>query len=245
MRTESKRPMPSAFARPESSSPRSKRRPAAGGSWSAAAPAAWPPARKRWPRPSPRKSPSAASSTPPVDLCVKPTGCHGFCETGPLVVLAARRDPLHQGAARTASRRSSRRPSSAARSSTGLLYKDPVSGERIEQYAEIPFYANQTAGRAAQHRPHRPRDSSTTTSRPAATPALAKALVEMTPDEVIDEVETSGLRGRGGGGFPTGRKWRSCRKAPRRRAATCSATATRATRAPSWTARSWRATPTR
>ncbi|HUU31033.1 MAG TPA: NADH-quinone oxidoreductase subunit NuoF, partial [Phycisphaerae bacterium] len=43
--------------------------------------------------------------------------------------------------------------------------------------------------------------------------ALAKALTTMTPEQVLQEVERSGLRGRGGGGFPTGRKWRSCRNA--------------------------------
>ncbi|GAI27242.1 unnamed protein product, partial [marine sediment metagenome] len=43
--------------------------------------------------------------------------------------------------------------------------------------------------------------------------ALAKVLSSMTPEEVISEVELAGLRGRGGGGFPTSRKWRSCREA--------------------------------
>ncbi len=43
--------------------------------------------------------------------------------------------------------------------------------------------------------------------------ALAKVLEQMTPEEVIEEITASGLRGRGGGGFPTGRKWRSCREA--------------------------------
>ena len=43
--------------------------------------------------------------------------------------------------------------------------------------------------------------------------ALAKAVTTMTPQEVIDEVKTSGLRGRGGGGFPTGIKWDSCKRA--------------------------------
>lgn len=44
--------------------------------------------------------------------------------------------------------------------------------------------------------------------------ALRKVLTEMEPEQVIEEVTASGLRGRGGGGFPTGRKWRSCRQAP-------------------------------
>ncbi len=44
--------------------------------------------------------------------------------------------------------------------------------------------------------------------------ALAKVLTSMTPDEVIEEIKDSGLRGRGGAGFPTGRKWESCQKAP-------------------------------
>ncbi|MBU1338527.1 MAG: SLBB domain-containing protein, partial [Acidobacteria bacterium] len=44
--------------------------------------------------------------------------------------------------------------------------------------------------------------------------ALAKALSEMTPEEIIDEIKKSGLRGRGGGGFPTGLKWELCRKQP-------------------------------
>ncbi len=44
--------------------------------------------------------------------------------------------------------------------------------------------------------------------------SLKRALTEMTPEQVVAEVEKSGLRGRGGGGFPTGRKWRFCREAP-------------------------------
>ena len=46
--------------------------------------------------------------------------------------------------------------------------------------------------------------------------ALEKVLTEMTPEQVIAEVSRSGLRRRGGGGFPTGRKWESCRNAPSR-----------------------------
>jgi len=44
--------------------------------------------------------------------------------------------------------------------------------------------------------------------------ALAKALTEMTSDDIVNEIKNSGLRGRGGGGFPTGLKWEFCKKAP-------------------------------
>ena len=43
---------------------------------------------------------------------------------------------------------------------------------------------------------------------------MAKALFEMKPEQIIDEIKASGLRGRGGAGFPTGKKWEDCRKAP-------------------------------
>ena len=46
--------------------------------------------------------------------------------------------------------------------------------------------------------------------------ALVKALTEMTPDQIIQEIKKSGLRGRGGGGFPTGIKWETCRHAAKR-----------------------------
>ncbi|MBA7565182.1 NADP-reducing hydrogenase subunit HndC [subsurface metagenome] len=52
-----------------------------------------------------------------------------------------------------------------------------------------------------------------TISPSAATPPWAKALFQMTPEKIVEEVKKSGLRGRGGGGFPTGRKWQSCREA--------------------------------
>ena len=53
-----------------------------------------------------------------------------------------------------------------------------------------------------------PLQASRSTSPATATQALAKALTEMTPEQVVDEVLASGLRGRGGAGFPTGLKWR-------------------------------------
>jgi NADH-quinone oxidoreductase subunit F len=146
-----------------------------------------------------------------VNLFVKSTGCHGFCERGPLVAM---------------------RPSGILYTKVkpkkveeiidttliggelipGLLYKEPVSGERIEQYEEIPFYKNQV--RVAMRNIGRIDPTSILDAlAEGAYAGLAKALFELSPDQVIDEVEASGQRGRGGAGFPTGRKWRSCRAA--------------------------------
>ncbi len=97
-----------------------------------------------------------------------------------------------------------------------------------------PGPALQGPGERRAHRAVRPRSRSTRTrcgwrcatsaasTRPIILDAIAegaysgvaKALFEMTPDEVIDEVATSGQRGRGGAGFDTARKWRSCKAAP-------------------------------
>ena len=74
--------------------------------------------------------------------------------------------------------------------------------------------------------------------------ALGKVLTEMTPQEVIDLVLASGLRGRGGAGFPTGRKWQFAAATPRRNRSTPAATPTKATPARSWTVPCWRATLT-
>lgn len=69
--------------------------------------------------------------------------------------------------------------------------------------------------------------------------ALGKVLTEMTPQEVIDVIKASGLRGRGGAGFPTGTKCSSRRRSPPARN-TSAATQTRATRVRLWTVRCWR-----
>lgn len=92
-----------------------------------------------------------------------------------------------------------------------LLYKDDA-GKDCTTVEEIPFYASQqkvaltTCGKldCEDIREYMAFDGYT---------ALAKAIFEMTPEEVINEISTSGLRGRGGGGFPTGIKWTACREA--------------------------------
>lgn len=94
-----------------------------------------------------------------------------------------------------------------------LFYTDPVTHERYVRQDDIPFYARQTRLTLGNCGHIAPDDINDYLANGGYT-ALAKALLEMTPEEVIDEMIASGLRGRGGGGFPTGLKWKLTRQQP-------------------------------
>jgi NADH-quinone oxidoreductase subunit F len=146
-----------------------------------------------------------------VKLMVKKTGCHGFCEMGPLVVFHP------EGTCYTKVKEKDVEEIVEKTVLSGevidrLLYQSPDSEERIEKFQEIPFYARQRKNvlhDIGTIDPEEIRDYIAV----GGYNALAKALEKMKPDQVIDEVERSGLRGCGGGGFSTGRKWRTCVKA--------------------------------
>jgi len=94
-----------------------------------------------------------------------------------------------------------------------FLFLDPVSGKRIEKEADIPFYKAQNRQLIHVNRfvdPFSIEDYIAT----GGYQAIAKALKEFKPSAVIAEVKASGLRGRGGAGFPTGRKWEEAHEAP-------------------------------
>ncbi len=140
------------------------------------------------------------------------TGCHGFCERGPLVVVRPA-GILYQQT----------KPSDVAEiietSIEGdgiverLLYVDLSTGERIQREEDVPFYRHQKRLVLDRNGIIDPTsiDDYVATGGYAS---LAKALGSMTPDGVVGEVKKSGLRGRGGAGFPTGLKWELCRKSP-------------------------------
>jgi NADH-quinone oxidoreductase subunit F len=94
-----------------------------------------------------------------------------------------------------------------------LLYKDPVTGERVLREHEVPFYARQQRvlfGNNGRIDPKNIDDYLLV----GGYAALAKVLSGLKPETVVEEIKRSGLRGRGGAGFPTGVKWEACRKQP-------------------------------
>jgi NADH-quinone oxidoreductase subunit F len=93
-----------------------------------------------------------------------------------------------------------------------LLYRDPVTKEKVVHEYEVPFYKKQMRlvfGMNGMIEPTRIEDYLAI----GGYGALAKVLTQGDPQAVIDDISAAGLRGRGGGGFPTGRKWNATRKA--------------------------------
>jgi NADH-quinone oxidoreductase subunit F len=93
-----------------------------------------------------------------------------------------------------------------------LLFTDPVSGAVARTEEDLPFFAKQSRDLMSKNRFIDPCDINDYIAQGGYS-ALVKALTRMTPENVIEEVKVSGLRGCGGGGYPTGRKWEQCRAA--------------------------------
>ena len=142
---------------------------------------------------------------------LRTTGCHGFCEQGPIVVIEPGNifychvtpDDAFEIISQTVVR---------GEIIERLLYTDPVSGEKARTESAIPFYQRQDRQLLSQNRQVDP-CSIEDYFAAGGYSALAKVLDRVAPEEIIKEIKTSGLRGRGGGGFPTGRKWTDCREA--------------------------------
>ena len=142
---------------------------------------------------------------------LKVTGCPGFCERGPLVVTEPGGIFYQRVKAKDAAEIISQ---TVLKGSTveRLLYTDAKTGKKVNQEDEIPFYKKQNRlllGNVSQIDPGNIGDYLAL----GGYAALSKALFQMSPEEIINEIKKSGLRGRGGGGFPTGVKWESCRQA--------------------------------
>ncbi|MBE5983500.1 NADH-ubiquinone oxidoreductase-F iron-sulfur binding region domain-containing protein [Lacrimispora sp. AGF001] len=138
------------------------------------------------------------------------TGCFGFCEKGP--ILKVYPDNVFYITVK---------PEDAeeiitehvikGRKVERLLYVEPNTKKRLEGQKSIPFYKKQIRIALRNCGFINPEDINEYIAADGYQ-ALAKCLTEMSPDEVIDTVVQSGLRGRGGGGYPTGLKWKYTRQ---------------------------------
>jgi len=143
---------------------------------------------------------------------IKATGCNGWCEKGPLIRLMPR-DITY------CSVRPEDVPEIVNKTLTQgivikrLLYRDPVTKEHISSHLQTGFYRKQHKIALRNIGEIDPGEIHDYLERDGYK-ALEKTLKALTPQEVIDTVKASGLRGRGGGGFPTGRKWQACQEAP-------------------------------
>jgi NADH-quinone oxidoreductase subunit F len=140
----------------------------------------------------------------------KPTGCHGLCSRGPLVVIEPG-DLFYQRVSVDDVEDIVNKTILNNEVIKKLQYKQENSKEVIAKASDIPYYAKQTRLVLKNIGKVDPTDINDSIMRGSYS-ALAKVLTRMSPQDVINEVGNSKLRGRGGAGFPTGLKWESCAK---------------------------------
>ncbi|SPD71914.1 NADH-quinone oxidoreductase subunit F [uncultured Desulfobacterium sp.] len=146
---------------------------------------------------------------------IKTTGCHGFCSRGPLVIMQPA-GIFYQRVQPDDAQEIIQATLVEGRPVERLLYEDTKTGERIIHDYEIPFYKHQQRIVLKNIGKIDPTDIYDTIGAGGYL-ALAKVLSRMSPADVVSAIETSGLRGRGGAGFPTGRKWASAVAASKKR----------------------------
>ncbi len=139
------------------------------------------------------------------------TGCLGFCEREPIVIVepkeifypSVKAEDVPEIIAETVGK---------GKVVERLLYTDPQTNATVTYASEIPFYKKQQPLIFGNNKRIDPRSIDDYIAIGGYS-ALSKVLTELAPEEIIERVKKSGLRGRGGGGFPTGVKWESCRRA--------------------------------
>ena len=139
------------------------------------------------------------------------TGCHGFCEKGPILIL----DPEEICYLQVTPEDIPDIINLTLKEKkvlNRLLYVDPTTGEKVTHESDIPFYKNQQRLVFGANRRIDPRSIEDYIAI-GGYRALVKALFKMSPEQVIEEVKEANLRGRGGAGFPAGKKWEFASKA--------------------------------
>ena len=137
------------------------------------------------------------------------TGCNGFCGEGPIIVVDPGEIFYHQ-MTEDKIQRMVREHLLKGRPVEDFMFTPPGEEAPIPRMSEIPFFKKQRLVALRNRGLIDPEKIDEYIARDGYF-ALAKVLTEMTPEQVIDEVLQSGLRGRGGAGFPTGRKWHYAR----------------------------------
>lgn len=146
------------------------------------------------------------------EIKVVETGCHGFCEKGPILIVypegvfycRVTEDDVNEIVEEHLLK---------GRFVERLLYRELLSEKSVPSYREIDFYKKQHRIVLANCGRIDP-ESIEEYIAVGGYEACGKALTEMTPEGVIEEVKQAGLRGRGGAGFPTGLKWQFTRQTP-------------------------------
>jgi NADH-quinone oxidoreductase subunit F len=143
------------------------------------------------------------------NVTVKVTGCHGFCQRGPIVII----EPEGIFYSEVKPDDVSEIVNSHLKNNQPLerlFYKSPDTGEPIAYYKDVAFYAKQQRIAVLRNCGHINPEKIDDYLEKGGYQALQKVLVSMSFKDVIDEIIKSGLRGRGGAGFPTGKKWEFC-----------------------------------
>jgi len=142
---------------------------------------------------------------------IRATGCPGFCERGALLTIypqgifyqQVKIDDVPEIISKTVLK---------GEIVDRLVYQDPNTGEKFINENEVPFYEKQQRLLLTNNSKIDPTSIDDYLAI-GGYAALGKVLSQMSPQHVIEEIKQSGLRGRGGGGFPTATKWESCRRA--------------------------------
>jgi len=149
---------------------------------------------------------------PGEDIILKRAGCRGFCESGPIVVVGPENVFYHSVVGEDVLEIVSE-TLLKGHTVERLLCEDTTTGEKCVHEADIPFYKKQERV-VLRHCGHIDPTRIEDYIGVDGYQALATSISKLSPEEVIDCIKESGLRGRGGAGFPTGRKWESSRNAP-------------------------------
>ena len=136
------------------------------------------------------------------------TGCNGFCAAGPLMI-SYPEGVFYQKISVEDVPDFVEEYFIKARVVQKHLFKDPVTGELIPKLKDIDFFNRQTPVALRNRSLIDPENIDEYIARDGYT-ATTKALFEMTPEQIVEEIKASGLRGRGGAGFPSGLKWQFC-----------------------------------